>query len=222
MLLLHVSALYERHLLEAQKILMKLYVCYVISAEVSEGREWVLSVCCQSKEKSVYNTLNFEEFNKDMDRDRRKCCRKSYKHLDDEAAYHVYEIQVQPSVQSIPCIWFIFSSKEHFCHLILITDPAQWGAHFTTKSNAWMFTWQQLGTWHIARFSVTQLIAQLSATLVDARPFTWFLQQQHRYGWFIWSYVVSQCNGLHIIICHCEGYNQTSGRTGKYLERLCD
>jgi hypothetical protein len=32
-LLLHVSALYERHLQGAQKILMKLCVCYVISAE---------------------------------------------------------------------------------------------------------------------------------------------------------------------------------------------
>jgi hypothetical protein len=85
-----------------------------------------------------------------------------------------------------------------------------------------MFAWQQLGTWLIARFSVTQLIAQLSTTLVDARPFTWFLQQQYRYGWFIWSYVVSQCNGLHSNICHYEGYNQTSGQTGKYLERLCD
>jgi hypothetical protein len=33
MLLLHVSALYERHLQEVQRILMKLCVCYVISAE---------------------------------------------------------------------------------------------------------------------------------------------------------------------------------------------
>jgi hypothetical protein len=33
MLLLHVSALQERHLQEAQRILMKLCVCYVISAE---------------------------------------------------------------------------------------------------------------------------------------------------------------------------------------------
>jgi hypothetical protein len=35
MLLLHVSALYERHLQGAQRILMKLCVCYVISAELS-------------------------------------------------------------------------------------------------------------------------------------------------------------------------------------------
>jgi hypothetical protein len=48
-----------------------------------------------------------------------------------------------------------------------------------------MFAWQQLGTGLIARFPVTQLIAQLSATLVDARPFAWFLQQQYKYGWFI-------------------------------------
>jgi hypothetical protein len=33
-LLLHVSALYERHLQGAQSILMKLCVCYVISAEI--------------------------------------------------------------------------------------------------------------------------------------------------------------------------------------------
>jgi hypothetical protein len=46
---------------------------------------------------------------------------------------------------------------------------------------------------------------------VDARPFARFLQQQHRYGWLIWSHVVSQCNGLHNI-CHYAGYNQTSGR----------
>jgi hypothetical protein len=103
-----------------------------------------------------------------MERDRRKCCRNSYKRLDNEAAYLVYETQIQPSVQSIPCIWFIFSSKEQFCHLILIADPAQRGARFTTETNAWMFAWQQLGTWHIARFPVTQLIAQLFATLVDA------------------------------------------------------
>jgi hypothetical protein len=32
----------------AQKILMKLCECYVISAELSEGREWILSVCSQS------------------------------------------------------------------------------------------------------------------------------------------------------------------------------
>jgi hypothetical protein len=44
MLLLHVSALYERHLQQGvQTILMKLRVCYVISAELSEGREWVVS-----------------------------------------------------------------------------------------------------------------------------------------------------------------------------------
>jgi hypothetical protein len=120
-----------------------------------------------------------------MDRDRRMCCRSSYKRLEDEAAYLVYEIQVQPSVQSIPCVWFIFSSEEQFCQLILITDPAQRGARFTTKSNARMFARQQLGTWHIARFPVTQLIAQLAATFVDARPFARFLQQQHRYGWLI-------------------------------------
>jgi hypothetical protein len=51
MLLLHVSALYQRHLQGAQRILMKLCVCYVISAELSEGREWIPSVGCQSKER---------------------------------------------------------------------------------------------------------------------------------------------------------------------------
>jgi hypothetical protein len=48
MLLLHVSALYEGHLRGAQRILIKLCVCYVISAELSEGREWIPSVCSQS------------------------------------------------------------------------------------------------------------------------------------------------------------------------------
>jgi hypothetical protein len=48
MLLLHVPALQERHLQGAQSILMKLCVCYVVSAELSEGREWIPSVCCQS------------------------------------------------------------------------------------------------------------------------------------------------------------------------------
>jgi hypothetical protein len=49
MLLLHVSALYDRHLQEAQRILTKLFVCYVISAELSEGWGWMPSVCSQSK-----------------------------------------------------------------------------------------------------------------------------------------------------------------------------
>jgi hypothetical protein len=44
MLLLHVSALYERHLQGHQRVLMKLCVCYVISVELSEGREWI-TVC---------------------------------------------------------------------------------------------------------------------------------------------------------------------------------
>jgi hypothetical protein len=42
------SYMYERHLQEAQRILMKLCVYYVISAELSEGREWIPSVCSQS------------------------------------------------------------------------------------------------------------------------------------------------------------------------------
>jgi hypothetical protein len=50
-LLLHVSALYERHLQGAQRILMKLCVCYVISAELSEGREWI-TVCVLSVERT--------------------------------------------------------------------------------------------------------------------------------------------------------------------------
>jgi hypothetical protein len=86
---------------------------------------------------------------------------------------------------SIPRIWFVFSSKEYFCHLILITDPAQWGACFATETNAWVSAWQELCTWLTARFPVTQLVAQLSAMVVDARPFTWFLQQRYKYGWFI-------------------------------------
>jgi hypothetical protein len=49
MLLLHVSALYERHLQGAQRVLIKLCVCYVISAELSEGREWI-TVCILSVE----------------------------------------------------------------------------------------------------------------------------------------------------------------------------
>jgi hypothetical protein len=56
MLLLRVSALYERHLQGAQRILMKLCVCYVIIAELSEGREWIPSVCSQSEEQSVLST----------------------------------------------------------------------------------------------------------------------------------------------------------------------
>jgi hypothetical protein len=43
-LLLHVSALQERHLQGVQSILMKFCVCYVISAEKSERREWI-TVC---------------------------------------------------------------------------------------------------------------------------------------------------------------------------------
>jgi hypothetical protein len=105
------------------------------------------------------------------------------------------------AVSSIPCIWFIFSSKEHFCHLILITDPTQRGACFTTETNALVFAWQELCTWLIARIPVTQLIAQLSATMVDARPFAWFLQRQYKYRWFIWSYLVSQFNELRNKIC---------------------
>jgi hypothetical protein len=53
MLLLHVSALYERHLQVVQRILIKLCVSYVISAELIEGREWTPSVCSQSKEPCV-------------------------------------------------------------------------------------------------------------------------------------------------------------------------
>ena len=79
------------------------------------------------------------------------------------------------AISSIPCIWLVFSSKEQFCHLILITDPTQRGACFTTKTNAWVFAWQELCTWLIARFPVTQLTAQLCAAMVDARPFAGFL-----------------------------------------------
>jgi len=123
---------------------------------------------------------------------------------------------------AIPCIWFVFSSKEHFCHLILIADPAQWGACFTTETNAWVFAWQELCTWLIARFPVTQLIAQLSATMVDARPFAWFLQQQYKSGWFMWWYLVLQFNVLHNKMCHFKDCYHRSGRTEKYLERLCE
>ena len=89
------------------------------------------------------------------------------------------------AVSSIPCIWFIFSSKEHSCHLILITDPTQRGAWFTTETDARVFASQELSTWLIARFPVTQLVAQLAAAMVDARPFTGFLQQQYKYHWFV-------------------------------------
>jgi hypothetical protein len=37
----------------AKRILMKLCVCYVISVELSESREWIPSVFSQSKEPSV-------------------------------------------------------------------------------------------------------------------------------------------------------------------------
>jgi hypothetical protein len=77
---------------------------------------------------------------------------------------------------SIPCIWFIFISKEYFGDLILIADPAERGACFTTETNAWMFAWQQLLTWFIAGLLVTELKTQLSATTVAACPVTRFLQ----------------------------------------------
>jgi hypothetical protein len=53
MLLLHVSAMYEHHLQGAQRILMKLCVCYVISAELSEGMEWIPSAGSQFEKQSV-------------------------------------------------------------------------------------------------------------------------------------------------------------------------
>jgi hypothetical protein len=53
MLLLHVSALYTRHLQKTQRILMKLCVCYVISAELNGSREWISSVCSRSKEPCI-------------------------------------------------------------------------------------------------------------------------------------------------------------------------
>jgi hypothetical protein len=49
-LLLHFSALQERHLQEAQRILIKLCVCYVISAEKVKLGSGSPSVCCQPKE----------------------------------------------------------------------------------------------------------------------------------------------------------------------------
>jgi hypothetical protein len=106
----------------------------------------------------------------------------------EERATNIYKMKqliFLLAFSSIPCVWFVFSSKEHFCHLILITDPTQWGACFTTETNTLVFAWQELCTWLIARFPVTQLIAQLSATMVDERPFAWFLQQQYKYRWFI-------------------------------------
>lgn len=47
-------------------------------------------------------------------------------------------------------------------------------------------------------------------------------KKQYKYGWYIWSYLVSQFNEMQNKICHFQGYNQRSGRTGKYLERICD
>jgi hypothetical protein len=51
-LLIHVSALYGRHIQGAQRILMKLWVCYVITAVLSEGREWI-NVCVLSVERTL-------------------------------------------------------------------------------------------------------------------------------------------------------------------------
>jgi hypothetical protein len=48
MLLLHVSVLYECHLQGAQRILRKFCVWYVITAELSEGRECIPPVCSLS------------------------------------------------------------------------------------------------------------------------------------------------------------------------------
>jgi hypothetical protein len=55
--------------------------------------------------------------------------------------------------------------------------------------------------------------------MVDARPFAWFLQQQYKYGWFMWSYIVLQFNVLHNKMCHFKGCYQRSGRTGKNILR---
>jgi hypothetical protein len=41
--LLHVSVLYARHLQGTQRILIKLCVCYVISAELSEGNSALIT-----------------------------------------------------------------------------------------------------------------------------------------------------------------------------------
>jgi hypothetical protein len=41
MLLLHVSALYERYLQGAQRILIKLCICYVISAKIEINLKWI-------------------------------------------------------------------------------------------------------------------------------------------------------------------------------------
>jgi hypothetical protein len=43
MLLLRVSVLYERHLQGTQRILIKLCICYVISAELSEGNSALIT-----------------------------------------------------------------------------------------------------------------------------------------------------------------------------------
>jgi hypothetical protein len=40
-LLLHVSALQERHRQGAQSMLIKLCICYVIKCRISEGKEWI-------------------------------------------------------------------------------------------------------------------------------------------------------------------------------------
>jgi hypothetical protein len=51
-LLLHVSALQERHLQGAQRILIKLCECYIISAKLENvGNGYCL--CCQPKEPSA-------------------------------------------------------------------------------------------------------------------------------------------------------------------------
>ena len=67
-------------------------------------------------------------------------------------------------------IWLILRAKEDLGDLFLMADTALLGAWFPTQTNAWVATSQQLGTRHVARWSVTGLTAESGALVVPAAP----------------------------------------------------
>ena len=70
-------------------------------------------------------------------------------------------------------IFFILGSKNYLSDFFFITDTAQFWAQFSTKSNAPVFAFlQALWTWLIARRSITQHSAWLSAGKMRAGPVT--------------------------------------------------
>ena len=69
-------------------------------------------------------------------------------------------------------ILFIFSAKKTFNHLIFMTHSAEFWALFSTNANALMPTLQQLFTWHVATWPITNFSTQPSAPEVLALPWT--------------------------------------------------